>query len=176
MVGLLGASITGLAMPAGGFLMAEFAAVFYTRDVDQMRSDARGIGVMLLGIGIAQGVGAVLRQWCFSLISERMVLRVRMAAFEAIVKQPIGWFDVSTDRMAGALANRLSEDCYKLKELTGERVALAASQIAVLVAGLTLSFSSSWMLTLCLFASACAACRGVCCMPWHVLHAVVCAA
>jgi ATP-binding cassette subfamily B (MDR/TAP) protein 1 len=79
-------------------------------------------------------------------------MRVRTAAFEAILRQPVGWFDMSTDHTAGALANRLAADCYTIKALTGERAGLAVSQIVVLVAGLYISFSASWQLTLSLFA------------------------
>ena len=67
---------------------------------------------------------------------EAMVLRVRTQAFGAIMRQPVGWFDSAPDRTAGALANRLSADCYAIKALTGERASIAISQVAILVVGL----------------------------------------
>jgi len=47
-------------------------------------------------MGLVQSGGAILRQISFSVISEAMVMRVRTAAFDAILRQPVGWFDVST--------------------------------------------------------------------------------
>lgn len=86
-------------------------------------------------------------------LHRRAVHRVIAAAFNAILRQPVGWFDASPDRTAGALANRLAADCYAIKSLTGERAGIAVSQVAVLVFGLYMSFSASWQLTLCLFAT-----------------------
>jgi len=79
-------------------------------------------------------------------------LRVRVAAFEAILRQPVGCFDASSDRTAGSLSARLSTDCYMVKALTGERAGLVVSQVAVLLSGLGIAFASSWRITLCLFA------------------------
>ena len=81
-----------------------------------------------------------------------MVLRVRAAAFQAILRQPVGWFDASSDHTAGSLSARLSTDCYMVKALTGERAGLVVSQVAVLLSGLGIAFASSWRITLCLFA------------------------
>ena len=152
-VGLLGASITGLGNPLIGFLMAQFITVFYSADVAQMQADAARWGVIFLAMGLVQSIGALLRQIAFSIISETMVLRVRTSAFSAILRQPVGWFDASPERTAGALANRLAADCYAIKSLTGERAGIAVSQAAVLIFGLYISFSASWHLTLCLFAT-----------------------
>jgi len=104
-------------------------------------------------MGFAQSVGALLRTISFSMITESMVLRIRTTAFGSILRQSVGWFDSSTEHTAGALANRLATDCYMIKALTGERSSLAVSQIAVLIAGLYISFEASWALTLCLFAT-----------------------
>ena len=91
-------------------------------------------GLVFLGMGLLQSLGAALRQLSFSRISESMVMRVRTAAFNAILRQPVGWFDASPERTAGALANRLAADCYAIKALTGERAGIAVSQIAVVSA------------------------------------------
>ena len=148
--GLLGSTISGLGRPVLGLLMAEFLIVFYSLDVSVMREQARLWGLFFLGMGVVQAVAAALQQVSYSTITERMVLRVRALAFESILRQPVGWFDVSADRTAGALANRLSTDCFLLKALTGERAGLAAAQLAVMAAGFGLALSASWIITLCI--------------------------
>ena len=149
---LLGAMLTGLAMPAIGLLMAEFIVVFYNVDTGEMRSDARTWGSVFLAMGAVNSLGAILKNISAAIITERMVLRVRLAAFESILRQPISWFDGSQDNTAGALSNRLATDCFQIKALTGERAMLAISQLAVLIGGLYVSFAASWKLTLSIFA------------------------
>ena len=133
--GLLGSTISGLGRPVLGFLMAEFLIVFYSLDVASMRDQAKLWGLIFLGMGAVQATAAAMQQVSYSIITERMVLRVRTLAFESILRQPIGWFDESAERSAGALANRLSTDCFLIKALTGERAGLAVAQLAVVVAG-----------------------------------------
>ena len=62
-----------------------------------MRERAVNWSIVFASMGVANSLGAIMRQACFSLITERMVLRVRMAAFTTIMRQNIGWFDGSAD-------------------------------------------------------------------------------
>ena len=59
--GLLGAAMTGLAMPAIGLLMAEFIVVFYNPDPADMRRKAVKWALIFMSMGVANAVGAVLR-------------------------------------------------------------------------------------------------------------------
>jgi len=149
--GLVGAMITGLTMPAIGFLMAEFIVVFFNADIEEMRSESKKWALVFLLIGFVAALGAALRQYCFAVVTERLALRVRDAAFSSLIRQHIGWFEVSPERTVGALVNRLSQDCSMIQALTGERASIAASQAVVLFAGLGVSFSASWELTLLVF-------------------------
>ena len=149
--GLIGAAITGLAMPAIGYLMSEFLVVFFHPDVDTMRREALKWSIVFVSFGAANSLGAVMRQVAFSTITARMVKRVRCAVFGKVVRQHIGWFDASVEHTAGAIVSQLGTDCFLLQALTGERASLAVSQIIVLVAGLYVSFEASWRLTLVVF-------------------------
>eukprot|EP00966_Prymnesium_polylepis_P015742 363541-Prymnesium_polylepis.2 len=74
-----------------------------------MRERAINWSIVFASMGIANSLGAIMRQSCFSLITERMVLRVRMAAFTTIMRQNIGWFDGSADHtVRAARAQNLS--------------------------------------------------------------------
>ena len=149
--GLIGAAITGLAMPAVGYLMSEFLVVFFHEDVDTMRSESLKWSLVFISFGAANSLGAVMRQISFSTITARMVKRVRCAVFGKVVRQHVGWFDASVEHTAGAIVSQLGTDCFLLQALTGERASLAVSQIIVLVAGLYVSFEASWRLTLVVF-------------------------
>ena len=149
--GLLGAGLTGLAMPAIGLLMAEFIVVFFNPSPEAMRKEAVKWALVFIAMGFVNAFGAVLRQLSFAIVTERLVMRVRAAVFRSILRQHVGWFDASSDHTAGALVNRLSNDCFLLQALTGERASIALSQVVVLVGGLYISFSASWKLTLVIF-------------------------
>lgn len=149
--GLLGAIITGLTLPAIGFLMAEFIVVFFNNDVAAMRREAQKWALVFLGFGAVASLGAAIRQFSFAVVTQRLALRVRESAFQSLLRQHIGWFDVSESRKAGALTSRLSQDCSMLQALTGERASIALSQLVVLVGGLGISFAASWELTLLVF-------------------------
>ena len=149
--GLLGAGLTGLAMPAIGLLMAEFIVVFFNPSPDAMRKDAVKWALVFIAMGFINAFGAVLRQLSFAVVTERLAMRVRAAAFRSILRQHVAWFDASSDHTAGALVNRLSNDCFLLQALTGERASIALSQVVVLVGGLYISFDASWKLTLVIF-------------------------
>merc|ERR1740117_1030223 len=131
--GLLGAGLTGLAMPAIGLLMAEFIVVFFNPSPDEMRREAVKWALVFIAMGFVNAFGAVLRQLSFAIVTERLVMRVRAAVFRSILRQHVGWFDASSDHTAGALVNRLSNDCFLLQALTGERASIALSQVVVLV-------------------------------------------
>ncbi|KAL1511308.1 hypothetical protein AB1Y20_006113 [Prymnesium parvum] len=151
--GLVGAAINGLASPAIGYLMAEFIVVFFNPDWEEMRREALQWAIVFASMGVANSVGAILKVTSFSLITERMVMRVRLSAYTSIMRQNIGWFDGSDDRTAGALVSQLSSDCYLLRGLTGERASAALSQMVVLGAGFYISFAASWALTLVVMGS-----------------------
>ena len=70
-------------------------------------------------------------------------MRVRAAVFRSILRQDVAWFDASSDHTAGALVNRLSNDCFLLQALTGERASIALSQAVVLVGGFALVMAGS---------------------------------
>merc|ERR1719469_158257 len=103
-------------------------------------------------MGLVSSLGAMLRQYSFAVITERMVMRVRCSVFTRIHRQHVGWFDASGEHTAGSLVNQLAQDCFLIKGLTGERASLALSQGVVLIGGLYVSFSASWQLTLVVFA------------------------
>eukprot|EP00933_Yihiella_yeosuensis_P040399 TRINITY_DN34698_c3_g1_i1.p1 TRINITY_DN34698_c3_g1~~TRINITY_DN34698_c3_g1_i1.p1 ORF type:complete len:644 (+),score=101.86 TRINITY_DN34698_c3_g1_i1:216-1934(+) len=140
-----------MTLPAIGFLMSEFIVVFFNVDTDEMRSGARKWGLVFLSMGAVASFGAVARQFCFSVVTERFAYRVRTRAFEALVRQHMGWFEVSPDRAVGALVSRLSQDSVLIQGLTGERASIAVSQIVVVVGGLTVALMASGQLTLLVF-------------------------
>lgn len=71
-----------------------------------MRREALKWTIVFALMGVGNSVGAFLRQVCFSMITERMVMRVRKSAFTAIIRQHIGWFDSSVEHTVSVLHAR----------------------------------------------------------------------
>lgn len=138
-------------MPAIGFLMAEFIVVFYNDDVDEMQSESRKWAAVFMCMGMVSSTGALLKTTSFSVITERMVMRVRNMAYQKILRKDIGWFDISSEHTAGALVSQLGNDCFLLRSFTSERASLSLSQAVLMIAGLYVAFTASWELTLVVF-------------------------
>ncbi|XP_067931969.1 ATP-dependent translocase ABCB1-like [Watersipora subatra] len=89
------------------------------------------VGVFILGyLGITS--------WTWT--RERQIRRVRIAYFQAIMKQSIGWFDVHN---AGELNTRMVLNLNKLYDGMGDNLACLAAWLGTFISGYTLGFIAS---------------------------------
>ncbi|KAJ8598401.1 hypothetical protein CTAYLR_003017 [Chrysophaeum taylorii] len=144
-VGLVGAVISGLTQPLVGYLMAEFIGVFFETSRPAMARKSTFWALMFLCLGGGATVGEVAKSWGLGRITEKVCSAARVASFEAIIRQDVGWHDV---RGAGTLASRLATDCAAVKALVGQRLAQTLAMGVIVVGGLAVSFDASWRLTL----------------------------
>jgi ATP-binding cassette subfamily B (MDR/TAP) protein 1 len=145
--GVIGAAFTGAAFPLLGFFLAEMITVFFNPDPDEMRSEAQKWAFVFLGLGFSQLIGGFLRQYCFGVISERLVARVRNKTFSKMLHMDIAWFD-SPQNTAGGLSQRLSTDAFQVKALAGEQTATSLAQCVTLLVGVGVALYQSWQMTL----------------------------
>ena len=73
--------------------------------------------------------------------------KLRSAFFRAIVRQDIGFFDV-TD--TGKLNTRMVDDMKKIEDAIAEKMGIAINSIAGFIGGLTIAFIYGWKMTLVL--------------------------
>ena len=91
---------------------------------------------------------ALLRSFIFNTAGERVVARLRIRLFTAIINQEIGLFD---KRKTGELLSRLSTDTTSLQDVATSSVSMFFRGIIQLLFNATIMFYTSWRLTLIVF-------------------------
>jgi ABC-type multidrug transport system fused ATPase/permease subunit len=115
LLGLLLSLLYGLIVPIYAFIFGAFVEVFATED------DPRDIwrrcspfAFYYVGIAVAVGLISVAQMTALGVAGERLTLRLRKLAFDAILRQEIRWFD-RQDNSCGALCARLSADAANVQ-------------------------------------------------------------
>ncbi|GMS92925.1 hypothetical protein PENTCL1PPCAC_15100, partial [Pristionchus entomophagus] len=82
---------------------------------------------------------------CYLTACERMTDRLRRAFVKAALRQDVAWFDQSH---SGTLASKLFDNLERVREGTGDKVALLIQYTAQFLGGFVVAFSYDWKLTL----------------------------
>uniref|UniRef100_F1L779 Multidrug resistance protein 1 n=1 Tax=Ascaris suum TaxID=6253 RepID=F1L779_ASCSU len=82
---------------------------------------------------------------CYLTACENMNHRMRKEFFKAIIRQDIGWFDKN---QSGTLTAKLFDNLERVKEGTGDKVALLIQFVSQFFAGFIVAFAYDWRLTL----------------------------
>jgi len=103
------------------------------------------LGLIMLALLVSEGIATCLRDYWFNVGAERVVARVRQAAFEALLRQDVAFFDAQD---AGAITTRLGSAIAGLHRMLGEELADAMRVGLWAVGGTGLLFYTSPPLTL----------------------------
>lgn len=170
-LGSLGALVTGLVFPAWGVMFAFTIDLLYRSVLscsetdpptgyvtcqdyyDAMASDMQQTSFYLtyawIGIIAITLMGNTLLFYGFQAASEKMVKRVRDTAFEALVRQEVGYFDT---RNVGDIVTQMQEDASLLQAYTGEPIRLVLMSSASLLVSVLLAFALMWPFALMVLA------------------------
>jgi ATP-binding cassette subfamily B (MDR/TAP) protein 1 len=96
-------------------------------------------------MGIGLFLSALIQVTCFLVASENMMHRMRLAFFKSVLRQNIAWYDMNN---SGTLATKLFDNLERIKEGTGDKVALAIQFTAQFFGGFAIAFTYDWKLTL----------------------------
>lgn len=108
-------------------------------------ADMHALYFFIIGCA-AFGLWAI-QSFCFSYVGERLTLKIRSDTFRKLLRMPIPFFDEPKNN-AGTLTSRLSVDCKLINGLTSSIIGINIYNLASLICGLTIAFTSSWALTL----------------------------
>lgn len=111
---------------------------------DEQRQEINRSVLLLMVILAVSTVSAMLRSFIFNTAGERVVARLRLRLFQAIISQEIGMFD---KRKTGELLSRLGTDTVSLQDVATVNLSMFVRSIVMMGVSLGLMFYSSWKLT-----------------------------
>ena len=112
--------------------------------VEERRSKMVDIIITLICIQSVASVMLFFRGFIFNASGERVVARLRIRLFKAILSQEIAFFD---QKKTGELLSRLSNDTSKLQDAATSSVSIFIRQSITIVISVIMLFATSWQLT-----------------------------
>ena len=131
--------ITGGVFPAQALLFAYLVTALLNPDISAMRSRANFLSVWWLVIAICEFIAYSLQGWGFGYASEKMVRRVRLESFRAILRQEIAFFD-RPEHSTGSLTTMLSSEATAMAGLSGINLGSILTVLVNLISGTILAY------------------------------------
>ncbi|OWZ09528.1 Multidrug resistance protein ABC transporter [Phytophthora megakarya] len=148
-LGGLGAAVYGAVYPVNGLLIGVsiklYSETYKTKH--ELLHDMRFYSLYLGILAVVCCIAITLMNYGFGVASNRLVARIRVATYGAMLRQEVGWFDIP-ENASGALVSRLSSDSAVLHSMTSENLSRAVVAVATTAIILALSFIYSWQMTL----------------------------
>ncbi|GBG63853.1 hypothetical protein CBR_g39637 [Chara braunii] len=144
--GFIGALIMGLVFPAFGIFLSGMLEGFYGESASIRRAGNKW-GGLFLGLSVLSFAGLVMQFGLYGVVGERLVRRIRIMTYSAVLRQEIGWFD-EPSHSSGEVGARLSTDATLVRAIVNARLAVMVQSVVSLAAGLVIALAYSWQLTL----------------------------
>ncbi|CAH1634814.1 unnamed protein product [Spodoptera littoralis] len=145
--GVVAAIAVGSSFPTFAILFGETYGFLESPDSEWVRGQSNVIAILFLLVGVYTGIGIFFQIFIFNVTGVRLTARLRVAAFETMLKQEIGWFDDPKNGV-GALTARLAADAAAVQGATGTRIGALMQATATIVIGIMLSMYFTWKMTL----------------------------
>ncbi|XP_011868087.1 PREDICTED: multidrug resistance protein homolog 49 isoform X2 [Vollenhovia emeryi] len=147
LIGCIAAAIVGASFPAFAILFGDIYYILNLPDNEQVMRETIHLSILFIVVGLITGTGTFLQMHMFGLSGVRMTTRLRKMAFNAMLKQEMGWYDEDKNSV-GALCARLSSDAAAVQGATGTRVGSMLQAFSTLVIGIGISMYYTWKMTL----------------------------
>ncbi|XP_061530021.1 ATP-dependent translocase ABCB1-like isoform X1 [Phycodurus eques] len=147
LLGIISAAITGISQPVYAVLISEFISLFTELDQEMKKKKTEFLCLMFAAAGFVVFFTVFLQGFCFGKAGEILTMKLRLAAFKAMMRQDLGWFD-DPKNSVGALTTRLASDSAEVKGVTGLRLATMVKIISNMGSSVIISFVYGWELTL----------------------------
>ncbi|RHY27338.1 hypothetical protein DYB32_006852 [Aphanomyces invadans] len=145
--GSIGAMITGATFPLWGVLLSKSIALFFkfSLTADEMKHEGLIWAMAFLALGTLYCAAAIVQNYSFSVVSERMTTRLRGLGFAAMLRQDMAWHDVNP---SGVLTTRLATEATLVQSMTAEFLKNTLSTLVMLSVAFGISLYYSWQLAL----------------------------
>eukprot|EP00164_Ancoracysta_twista_P001384 GFYU01001804.1.p1 GENE.GFYU01001804.1~~GFYU01001804.1.p1 ORF type:complete len:1235 (+),score=430.50 GFYU01001804.1:168-3872(+) len=135
-VGTIGAAVNGAAMPGFALIFGELLDNI-TGSTDEVVERVSSVSILFAWLAFAVFVAGIFQVGCWTLVAERQANTIRVEYFKAILRQDVGWFDVSDP---GQLSTRISGDTNTIQEGMGEKMGHYIQHMSMFIAGFVIAF------------------------------------
>ncbi|KAK7342544.1 hypothetical protein VNO80_25499 [Phaseolus coccineus] len=151
MLGILGAIGSGAVQPVNAYCVGTLISVYFETDSSKMKSKAKDLALIFLGIGVFNFFTSILQHYNFAVMGERLTKRIREKMLEKLMTFEIGWFD-DEENTSASICARLSSEANLVRSLVGDRLSLLAQAVFGSVFAYTLGLVLTWRLSLVMIA------------------------
>jgi ATP-binding cassette, subfamily B (MDR/TAP), member 1 len=154
-LGSCGAVVNAAMFPIWGMLLTKVTVLFFKLDMsrEDVLQEARYWAAGFIGIGVVFGLSVSLQQYSFAVAAQRLVARVRLRTYRAMLQQEVGWFDLD-ENASGALVARLATDTSTLQAVTADTLNRGLVNVTTILLSVSISMAYSWQVTLIVVACA----------------------
>ncbi|KAI3464812.1 hypothetical protein Pfo_021475 [Paulownia fortunei] len=145
LLGSLGAILAGMEAPLFALAITHILTVFYSHDESQIKQEVRQVSFIFIGAALVTILIYLLQHYFYTLMGERLIARVRLLMFSAILSNEIGWFD-KDENSTGSLASKLATDATLVRSAIADRISTVVQNIALAVTAFVIAFVLSWRL------------------------------
>jgi len=146
-LGIIGALVVGVLPPSEGILYAQLTANFFILESEPMREQNRMLSLCFLALAGASLLGNMAMGCGFSVSGFRLTRRLRVLAFDKIMRHDMGWFDFP-ENSTGELTERLEADAEAVNKVTGFSLGQKIQVLSSLASGVIISLAFSWQIGL----------------------------
>eukprot|EP01018_Ginkgo_biloba_P019291 Gb_18150 [translate_table: standard] len=151
-LGTLGAIMAGVETPLFALAISQVLITFYSPDKLHMKHEVQKIALIFSGAAVATVPIYLLQHYFYTLMGERLTMRIREMMFSAILRNEIGWFDAS-ENSSGLLTSRLAADATLVRGTIADRMSTIAQNVALSVTAFVIAFMLDWRVTLVILAT-----------------------
>lgn len=148
-LGVLCAAAQGCVFPAFAVVFGQLFNIFVQQTADEIRHSAQIIAAAFVGIAVYNLLFGYLSQLFWGLVGDAVSNHYRLAFFESLLRQEVGYF---TSHTTGALTTMLNLNIEHLRNGTGTQVAMWCMFLSQAIVGIIIALVYSWKLTLVLIA------------------------
>mmetsp|Transcript_113154 Transcript_113154/g.205802 ORF Transcript_113154/g.205802 Transcript_113154/m.205802 type:complete len:1316 (-) Transcript_113154:105-4052(-) len=146
-IGILGALAAGVCNPLVCILFGDVFEGVGNPDIDEMLDVVNDMVRDMCWVGLGMGATSFMQAFGIRAFEDRVIKKVRVAYFDAVIHQDMGWHDMSEP---SSLPARMSSNISTMSAAFGDKLGSAVMALAAIVSGYIMCFIQGWHLALVL--------------------------
>ncbi|KAK9165116.1 hypothetical protein Scep_000307 [Stephania cephalantha] len=147
LLGSLGAVLTGIQASIFALGVARILELFYLYDDSKTKHESLRIILSFIIMAVFTVPLYLMQHFFCTIMGERLVSRVRLYMFSAMLRNEISWFDMDTNS-TGSLISTLAADATLVRSALAERLSSIVQNIAITLSAFAIGYKLCWPLAL----------------------------